>query len=84
MSVSQSSGQPMCSVPSPRWLCVATGTASKIRSISASLKPPSVSRSRERASTSFCAHGHAVMPCARTPTSRRVPNSLATATPSSE
>ena len=32
-SVSQSSGQPMCSVPRPRWLCVATGTASKIRSI---------------------------------------------------
>ena len=28
---SQSSGQPMCSVPRPRWLCVATGTCSKIR-----------------------------------------------------
>ena len=65
MSVSQSSGQPMCSVPRPRWLWVATGTASKMRSISPSEKPSSTSRSRERPSTSFCAHGHAVMPWAR-------------------
>ena len=76
MSVSQSSGQPMCSVPSPRWLCVATGTASKMRSISSSEKPSSSRRSRERAWTSVCAHGHAVMPWARTPISRRVPASL--------
>ena len=48
MSVSQPSGQPTCSVPSPRWLCVATGTASKIRSISSSPNPSASSRSRER------------------------------------
>ena len=41
ISVSQSSGQPMCSVPRPRWLCVATGTASRIWSICASSKPSS-------------------------------------------
>ena len=84
MSVSQLSGQPMCSVPRPRWLCVATGTCSKIRSISSSLKPSACRRSRERASTRVWAHGHAVMPWARTPISRRVPASLATAAPSRE
>ena len=84
MSVSQSSGQPMCSVPSPRWLCVATGTDSKMRAISSSEKPSSSSRSCERAWTAVWAHGHAVMPWARTPISRRVPASLATAAPSSE
>ena len=31
--------------------------------------------------TSSCAHGHAVMPCAATPTMRRVPRSDATAEP---
>ena len=67
MSVSQPSGQPTCSVPSPRWLCVATGTASKIRSISSSPKPSASSRSRELACTSVCAHGQAVMPWAVTP-----------------
>ena len=67
------SGQPMWSVPRPRWLCVATGTASKMRSISSSVKPSATSRSRERPATSSCAHGHAVMPWAATPTSRRVP-----------
>ena len=36
---SHASGQPMCSVPRPRWLCVATGTASRMRSISSSVKP---------------------------------------------
>ena len=73
ISFSQSSGQPMCSVPRPRWLCVATGTASKMRSISSSEKPSLVRRSRAWPATSCCAHGQAVMPCAATPTSRRVP-----------
>ena len=84
MSFVAVSGQPMYSVPRPRWLWVATGTASKMRSISSSEKPSSCRRARELASTSFCAHGHAVMPCARTPISRRVPYSEATAPPSSE
>ena len=57
----------MYSVPSPRWLWVATGTASKMRSISSSVKPSAASRSRERPATSSCAHGHAVMPWAATP-----------------
>jgi hypothetical protein len=65
-------------------LWVATGTASKMRSISSSVKPSSDRRVRELASTSFWAHGHAVIPCARTPISRRVPASDATAAPSSE
>src|SRR5919109_1327789 len=43
----------------PRWLCVATGTASNTRAISSSVKPPSRSRSCERSITSSCAHGHA-------------------------
>jgi hypothetical protein len=38
-------------------------------------------RSRAWPATICCAHGHAVMPCAATPTSRRVPRSLATAEP---
>ena len=65
----------------PRWLCVATGTASKTRSISSSVKPCSTSRSRDAPATSSCAQGHAVMPCASTPTSRRTPRSDATAVP---
>jgi hypothetical protein len=84
MSVSQPSGQPTCRVPRPRWLCVATGTASKIRSISSGEKPSATRRSRERVWTSPWAHGHAVMPWARTPISRRVPRSLDTAVPNSE
>ena len=71
----------MCSVPMPRWLCVATGTASKMRSISSSVKPSSRSRSRARSVTISCAHGQAVMPWAWTPTSRRVPLADATAEP---
>ena len=70
-------------MPSPRWLCVATGTASKMRSISSSPNPSACSRSRELACTSVCAHGHAVMPWAVTPMSRRVPASPATAAPCS-
>ena len=72
---------PMCNVPRPRWLCVATGTWSKMRSISSSLKPSSSSRSRELPMTSCWAQGQAVMPWAATPTSRRVPVAEATATP---
>jgi hypothetical protein len=83
MSVSHSSGQPTWSVPRPRWLCVATGTASKIRSISCSPKPSSISRLRALACTSVWAHGQAVMPWAVTPTSRLVPASPATAMPCS-
>ena len=45
-SASQPSGQPTHSRPMPRWLWVATGTASKTRSISSSVKPCSTSRSR--------------------------------------
>ena len=66
-------GSRRSSVPMPRWLWVATGTSAKTRSISSSVKPSSRRRSRERSATSSCAHGHAVMPCACTPTSRRVP-----------
>ena len=63
ISSSQSSGQPMCSVPRPRWLCVATGTASKMRSISSSAKPSAASRSRARAGDELLrarACGHAL------------------------
>ena len=67
----------------PRWLWVATGTASNTRSISSSLKPSSRRRSRERSVTISCAHGQAVMPWACTPTSRRVPRADATAEPNS-
>ena len=72
----------MWSVPRPRWLCVATGTISRIRSISASAKPSSLEALARRApAISSWAHGQAVMPGAATPTSRRVPRSEATADP---
>ena len=58
----------------PRWLWVATGTASKTRSISPSSKPASRSRCCERSMTISWAHGQAVMPWASTPTTRRVPS----------
>ena len=83
MSVSQVSGQPMRSVPRPRWLWVATGTEANTRSISSSEKPCSTSRSRDAPWTSSCAHGQAVMPAAVTPISRRVPDAPATAEPCS-
>ena len=70
-------------MPRPRWLWVAIGTASTIRSISSTEKPSASSRTRERASIACCAHGHAVIPWADTPTSRRVPSSDATAAPCS-
>ena len=49
MRSSLDSGRPMRSVPSPRWLCVATGTCWRIRSISSSLKSSAARRSRARA-----------------------------------
>ena len=45
--------------------------------------PPSRRRSCERSITISCAHGQAVIPCASTPTSRRVPAVDATADPNS-
>jgi hypothetical protein len=62
---------------------VATGTSSRICAICSSLKPWPVRRSLAAAATSCCAHGHAVMPWAATPTSRRVPRSEAIAEPNS-
>ena len=69
-------GSRCSSVPRPRWLWVATGTCSKIRSICSSSKPSASRRSRDASATRPWAHGQAVMPCAATPTSRRVPRSL--------
>jgi CDP-diacylglycerol--glycerol-3-phosphate 3-phosphatidyltransferase len=83
ISAVESSVKPICSVARPRWLCVATGTCSRMRSIcSARSHPPPGARAHAPA-TSSCAHGHAVMPCADTPTVRRVPCSNATARPCS-
>ena len=62
---------PTSSVPLPRWLCVASGTSSRMRSTSPSAKPASSSRSAAAPRTSPCAHGHALMPHASTPTTRR-------------
>ena len=84
ISATHSSMQPICSVARPRWLCVATGHA--LRGCARSAPPrtrPRASRSRARSATSSCAHGHAVMPVAETPTMRRVPCSKATARPCS-
>ena len=81
ISATHSSMQPICSVASPRWLWVATGTRSMMRSICSAENPSSASRSRARPATSSCAHGHAVIPVADTPTTRRVPCSNATARP---
>ena len=84
ISSSHSSVQPMCSVPSPRWLWVATGTASRILLDLVRRRSPRRRAARaRRAATSSCAHGHAVMPWAVTPISRRVPSSLLTAEPCS-
>ena len=83
ISAAHSSVQPICSVASPRWLCVATGTLCRIASICSAVKSCATSRSRARAATSSCAHGHAVMPVADTPTVPRVPCSKATARPCS-
>ena len=68
----------------PRWLWVATGTASKTRSISSSVKPSaSEPLARARSATSSWAQGQAVMPWASTPVRVRVPRSDATAVPNS-
>ena len=56
-SSSTPSGRPMCSEPIPRWLWVATGTASSTRSISSSVKPSAASRSRERPATQLLGAG---------------------------
>ena len=69
-SASSSCAVPTSSVPRPRWLCVAIGTSSRIRSTS-SPKPASASRSAARPRTRPCAHGHALIPVASTPTTRR-------------
>jgi hypothetical protein len=69
ISATHSSMQPICSVARPRWLCVATGTRSKDALDLLAEKPSLARRSRARAATSSCAHGHAVMPVADTPTS---------------
>ena len=65
----------------PRWLWVATGTASIASSICSASKPCSASRSRARPATISWAQGQAVMPWAWTPVSVRVPRSEATAVP---
>ena len=62
---------PTSSVPWPRWLCVASGTSSRMRSTSPSAKPASSRRSAAAPRTSPCAHGQALMPHASTPTTRR-------------
>jgi hypothetical protein len=82
MSVSQSSGSRCAACPRPRWLWVATGTASKMRSISSSPKPV-VEQPLARARLhELCAHGHAVMPWRGTPTAAAC-RARATARPSS-
>ena len=73
----------MYSVPRPRWLCVATGTALEDALDLVVAEAVVESRSRAAAPTSPCAHGQAVIPCAVTPTTRLVPRSVATAIPCS-
>src|SRR4051794_19709197 len=68
----QSSGQPRCSVPMPRWSCVATGMPATARSTSSGEKPAVASRSRAPSASTRCASGAVVMPCAETPTIVRV------------
>ncbi len=59
MSMSAPSGLPMYSVPRPRWLWVATGTWSKMRSIWSSVKPSATRRSRDEPAISCWAQGQA-------------------------
>ena len=70
-SASSSCSVPTSSVPRPRWLWVASGTSSRIRSTSSSSNPASSRRSAARPRTRPCAHGQALMPVASTPTTRR-------------
>ena len=72
----------------PRWSCAdpalvvgGDGDGSKMRSISSSVKPSASRRSRARSASTPWAQGQAVMPCASTPVSVRVPRSDATAVP---
>src|SRR6188472_445658 len=74
---------PTRSVPRPRWLCVARGTSSRILSTS-SPKPAAASRSAASPRTRSWAHGHALIPVASTPTTRRAPAPFDTAIPISE
>src|SRR5262249_2812173 len=55
----------------PRWLGVARGPSPWTRSRAPPPKPASRSRSAALPRTRPCAHGHALMPTAATPTSRR-------------
>ena len=57
----------------PRWLWVARGTSSRMRSTSPSSKPASSSRSAARPRIRPWAHGQALIPVASTPTTRRAP-----------
>ena len=72
---------PTSSVPRPRWLCVASGTSSRMRSTSPSANPASSSRSLAAPRTSPCAQGQALMPEASTPTTRRTRSGDAAAIP---
>src|SRR5919199_483172 len=47
---------PTYSVPRPRWLCVARGTSSRMRSTSPSANPASSSRAAALSRTMPCAH----------------------------
>ena len=74
---------PTSSVPRPRWLCVAIGTRSRMRSTSSresGLREPL----RGAAATRPCAHGQALIPVASTPTTRRERVPVAAAIPISE
>ena len=74
---------PTYSVPRPRWLCVAIGTSSRIRSsrrLEAGLGEPLGGAAADQS----LAQGHALMPMASTPTMRRDVSAVAAAIPTSE
>ncbi len=77
--MSTASGAPRYRVPRARWLWVAIGTRRTIRSISSSEKPSPRRSSEAWAWIRPWAHGHAFMPWAVTPTSRRLTVGLAAA-----
>ena len=83
-SASSAWALPTRSVPRPRWLCVASGTSSKIRVTSPSTNPASSRRSVARSRTRPCAHGQALIPVASTPTTRRTRSPAAAAIPISD
>ncbi len=72
-------------MPRARWLWVATGTSRRIALDLRRREKPSVAQSRPRPGRrcSPCAHGHAFMPWAVTPTMRRLVWVLAAAMPMS-